>query len=302
MFFINPYSIFTRALWILLITSNVFAETPELGVQFQMLQQEAERLAGGPRDVAQRVVFLHEIFLDSGNNHVFPEVALHGALWANQFFSRKNTLERLLIFKHKPPVLIQAPIVLRIQEFELELLKTNRKVFIDTYTNYYFSKKFGMQPRASEFVPAPLLELLNQTHLLRDQQDIDEDSLRSFRARLFESSLRNEQEKSVAPMIQSAAQHFCVPTDRLCPWIRALILKPVVRFKYFPTDQPPFFFFNFADSDERIHYALKSYELAEDAGWPTVEGTIPSYGISYPPRFISDPLGYAKDLRALLLQ
>ncbi|MBX9765971.1 MAG: hypothetical protein K2X47_01760, partial [Bdellovibrionales bacterium] len=279
-------------------------ENTALKTQFQIIRQEAQRLAGGPDDIPQRVIFLHEIFLDSGKIHTFPEVALHGALWADQFFSHKNTVDRILLMKKRVPLIYRAPVVKKVNEFAEALLKTNRQVFIDTYTNYYFSKKFGMDPDANQFVPAQLLDLLNQAHLMNSQQ-VDfpgTEPDRSFRAKLFESSLRNEQEKSVAPMVQVAVGQFCIPQDPVCPWIRALILKPVVRFNYFPSEQLPFFFFNFSNSEERIMYALKSYNLAEDVGWPIVADKINSYRATFPPQFVSDPIKYAETLKAQLLR
>lgn len=36
-------------------------------------------LAGKPGDIPQRVSSRHRLFADSGRNHVFPQVALHGA-------------------------------------------------------------------------------------------------------------------------------------------------------------------------------------------------------------------------------
>ena len=61
---------------------------------YQEIRQEAVRLAGGPGDMPQRVALLHSIFEDSGGNHAFPEVALHGALWAYAFYERRGAVSR----------------------------------------------------------------------------------------------------------------------------------------------------------------------------------------------------------------
>jgi hypothetical protein len=52
--------------------------TSELKEIYEGIRAEAKQLAGGPYDVPQRAAVT--IYLDSGRNHVFPQVALHGAL------------------------------------------------------------------------------------------------------------------------------------------------------------------------------------------------------------------------------
>ena len=54
-------------------------KTAEIDVaeSYRKIRAEGVRLAGGPGDIPQRVALLHSIYVDSGGNHTFPEVALH---------------------------------------------------------------------------------------------------------------------------------------------------------------------------------------------------------------------------------
>src|SRR5207237_8089872 len=95
------------------------------------VRAEATRLAGAPGDIPQRVVFLHEIYVDSRGNHAFPEVALHGALWAHDFFRSTQLLRDvggLLLGFLNHPSLVET-----LDAFALAINTTHRQVFVDTY-------------------------------------------------------------------------------------------------------------------------------------------------------------------------
>src|SRR5438445_596921 len=64
------------------------------------IRSEAVRLAGAPGDIPQRVAALHRLYLDSGGNHVFPQVALHGAPWAYGFFSSTGGVGRMITYRY----------------------------------------------------------------------------------------------------------------------------------------------------------------------------------------------------------
>ena len=54
----------------------------ELQTAYASLKAQAELLAGGLGDIQRRVAILTSLYLDSGCNHVFSQMAAHGALWA----------------------------------------------------------------------------------------------------------------------------------------------------------------------------------------------------------------------------
>jgi hypothetical protein len=84
------------------------------------------------------------------------------------------------------------------------------------------------------------------------------------------SCLLKEQEIAVGPRVTAAVAAFQTRPLLL------LALKPWVKFKYFPRGTV-FHFHDFSDVNERIHYAKKSYELAEDAGWDAVLQSMSEY-------------------------
>jgi hypothetical protein len=134
----------------------------ELQRAHQEIRAEAVRLAGGPGDMPPRVALLHSIFVDSGGNHAFPEVALHGALWAYGFYERRGTVSRMINYRYFYDREERARRAYMLFEFSQGFKEANRSVFKDTYTNYFFTKRHGENPGAEEIVPPQLLEALNR--------------------------------------------------------------------------------------------------------------------------------------------
>jgi len=259
----------------------------DLAAEYQAIRGEAARLAGGPGDIPPRVALLHSIFVDSGRNHAFPEVALHGALWAYGFYERHGAVSRMISYRYFYDRDERASRAYMLFEFSQGFKEANRSVFIDTYTNYLFTKTHGEQPGAEELVAPELLDELNRIHhAARAARQLS----RRERAEGFETSLRFEQEATVGPKVREEVAKFA------CPVLKALVLRPVVRFGYFP--RLTFMYFqNFGDTDERIAKAVQSYELAEAAGWETVADRIRLQGV-LPQRFFANPSAYAAGLRS----
>jgi hypothetical protein len=244
--------------------------TPSLHLSYNALRQEAERLAGAPGDIPQRVRELHNVFVDSGGNHSFPEVALHGALWAYTFFEAKGKLGRIIQWRYFYNKKERNYRMGLLRGFAEGFKEANRLVFIDTWTNYWFSKSHGLEPEASQFVPAEMLAHLNKIHAAARQGTLlpaDE------RRAAFITALRQEQECTVAPRIEAELNRFT------CPILTALCMKPVVRFKYFPKGKK-FWFRNFSDVQERIEKATAAFDFAESAGWKKVEESMKGYGVA----------------------
>jgi hypothetical protein len=156
-----------------------------------------------------------------------------------------------------------------LDRFSYDFKDTNRQVFIDTYTNYYFTREYGLQPGAERILQPVLLAALNRVHRAREQGEFL--SLPERRD-VFATALTWEQEMSVGPRVAEAVKKFN------CPILKALALKPVVRFRYFPK-ATVFFFRDFSDRFERTEYAMKSFDLAEQAGWDQVVAAMYEYGV-----------------------
>jgi hypothetical protein len=259
----------------------------ELEAARDHIRAEAVRLAGGPGDMPQRVALMHSIFVDSGGNHVFPEVALHGALWAYGFYERRGTVSRMISSRYFYDRDERARRAYMLFEFSQGFKEANRSVFVDTYTNYFFTKRHGESAGAEEIVPAELLEALNRVHhAVRAGRTLP----RPERAEVFETALLFEQETTVGPKVKEEVAKFD------CPVLTTIVLKPIVRFAYFPRTTL-LRFHDFSDKAERIEKAVHAAALAEDAGWPNVSRAIRYAGV-LPGRFFDDPVAYADSLRA----
>ena len=266
-----------------LLDPSSLPEAPDEG--YARLRAEATRLAGAPGDIARRVMVHHHLYLDSGGNHVFPLVALHGALWAAGFFETTGRLGQVLRARYFYNS--------RERQFSMGLLggfaegfKTvNRQVFIDTFANYFFTRHYGHHPSAARLVHPELFQALVAMHAATRTGA----SLSPVQKRdLFMLSLRFEQEITVAPGVSAEVGKFD------CPILRFLCLRPLVRFAYFPMGTF-LVFSNFADTDERIAKAVRSFDLAERAGWRKVEAAMRSYGV-LPEPYWDDPRAFVGQL------
>ncbi len=259
----------------------------ELAGAYDAIRVEAARVAGGPGDMPQRVALLHSIFEDSGRNHAFPEVALHGALWAYGFYERRGAVSRMITYRYFYDREERARRAYMLFVFSQGFKEANRSVFIDTYTNYYFTKRYGETPGAEEVVAPELLDALNRVHhAARSGRTLPA----AERGQVFESALLFEQETTVGPKVREEVSKFD------CPILTRIVLKPIVRFMYFPRFTM-LRFHDFGNTDERVEKAVLSYELAERSGWPQVAECIRYYGL-LPDRFFADPVAYGDELRA----
>jgi hypothetical protein len=259
----------------------------DLATAHDELKLEAARLAGGPGDMPQRVAVLHSMFEDSGRNHAFPEVALHGALWAYGFYERRGAISRTIAYRYFYDREERARRAYMLFVFAQGFKEANRSVFIDTYANYYFTKHHGQTPGAEEIVAPELLDELGRVHhAARAGRSL---SLPE-RRKVFETSLLFEQERTVGPKVKDEVSKFD------CPILTRIVLKPIVHFNYFPR-LVTMWFHDFSNTEERIEKALRSYELAERTGWAHVAACIRYHGV-LPERFFADPVSYADALRA----
>jgi hypothetical protein len=259
----------------------------DLAASHAEIKAEAARLAGGPGDMPQRVALLHAIFEDSRRNHAFPEVALHGALWAYGFYERRGAVSRMITYRYFYDREERARRAYMLFAFSQGFKEANRSVFMDTYANYYFTKRHGEAPGADNVVAPQLLDALNRVHhAARCGHALSP----AERGNVFETSLLFEQETTVGPKVKEEVSKFD------CPILTGIVLKPIVHFNYFPR-LTTLRFRDFSNTEERIEKAVRSFELAEQTGWPHVADCIRYHGV-LPDRFFADPVGYGDELRA----
>ena len=75
-------------------------DTGELRAKYDAIRAEAEALAGDLADIPRRVAVLYHLYLDSGRNHAFSQIAAHGALWAAGYFEVGGRLGRLIAHRY----------------------------------------------------------------------------------------------------------------------------------------------------------------------------------------------------------
>jgi hypothetical protein len=233
---------------------------------YEALKQAAVQLAGESGDIVRRVLLHHELYVDSGGNHTFPLVALHGALWAADFFETTGHLGHALRVRYFYDATEKAYRMAMLNRFAEGFKAVNRQVFVDTFTNYYFTKHYGARAGAADILHPDLFQALSEIHLASSQ------GVRlpaAQRRDTFIKALQYEQEVTVAPGVQAEIEKFD------CPILRFLCLRPIVHLAYFPRGNY-MFFRNFADKQERIEKAIRSYDLAERAGWPRVQEAMQS--------------------------
>ncbi len=259
---------------------------PDLQARYAELQAEATLLAGDLLDIPRRVVILNRLYFDSGRNHTFSLLAAHGALWAYGYFEAGGSLGRFIARRYYYDPTERAYRLGLLREFAEAFRQVNRKVCIDSYANYEFTKRYGHLPGAEAVVTAPLLDALNRVHDASGRQR----ALSAAERRVvFEQSFHCEQEITVAPGVRDAVQGF------QCRILRFLCLHPIVRFAYFPRFQA-LLFRDFADKNDRIAKGMRAFDLAERVGWSHVSRALQEYGVMAPGQ-LDSPEGSFQALR-----
>ena len=266
--------------------------TPQdLTTVYSEIQAEATLLAGDLLDIPQRAAVLNEIYLDSGRNHTFPQIAVHGALWAYSFFEVGGRLGRLIARRYFYSSKERAYRLGILQTFAEDFRRINRLVCIDTYTNYHFSKRFGRESGADQLIHPDLLAELNRVH---EYCAADRTMSPDEKQEVFRQSFIWEQELTVAPGVKNAIEAFD------CPFMRGLCTKPIVRFSFFPRWR--FLWFrNFYNKDERINKGLQTYDYARSAGWDQVAESTRKYGL-LSEAALTNPREHFRSLKQRLLQ
>jgi len=265
----------------MLVDQATLPREPRAG--YEAIQAIALRFAGGPGDILQRVQVHHQLYVDSGGNHAFPLVALHGALWGAEFFETTGAIGNALRARYFYNATERAFRMAMLNGFAEGFKTVNRQVFIDTFTNYHFTKFYGAEAEAEGLVNPELFTALNQMHEATRAGAVLPNAQKR---ELFEMALLYEQENTVAPGVQLEIERFD------CPILRFLCLRPVVHLAYFPRTTY-MFFRNFSNKRERVDKAMFSFDIAARTGWDRVETAMrrtklmrqQEIGAAYQPRY-----------------
>jgi len=261
-----------------------------LACEYSALTREAERLAGGLRDLAQRATVYHHLYRASGGNHVFPLIAAHGALWAGGYFRFGMQLAKTLSWQYAWSSSLRRQQMEKLEAFADAFRDINRRVCVDTYVSFHFTAKYGDHERILEFISPELLHVLKMVHAAwRSGHELSDEGKKE----VFLAHFLDEQRRVVGPAIENAVKAFDWPL------VRFIALKPWVRFAYFPYGRR-LWFANFADREERIANGLTAFDTAAGAGWHCVEQALSSYDV-LPTVFFADPVKYFSDFKAAFL-
>jgi hypothetical protein len=168
-------------------------------------------------------------------------------------------------------------LMIRLNEFAEAFRDINRRVCVETFFIYRLTAEARLRDEAALFVPNDLLTQMDKCHaarrLGRELPDCE-------RRDLFTAFFLWEQANIVGPAINLAFAEFDWPL------IRAMALRPRIRFSYF--EGPPLSFSDFSDTEERVAMGMQAFDRASLQGWLKVERDLCSYGIM-PPLFRADP-------------
>ena len=257
---------------------------------YQRLHHEATRLAGGLNDLAQRAAVYHHLYEHSGGNHAFPLIAAHGALWARGYFRLGMRLGWIWSLTDLASPERRRLRLEKLAGFADAFREINRRVCIETYTSYQFTAQFGTHAQAGELIDPTLNEALGRLHFARQRgQELPDADKRI----VFEAFFRHEQAHVVGPRIAEAIAEFD------WPGLRAIALRPMIRFAYFPWRRL-LLFRDFSRIDERINNGLQAFAIAAEVGWARVENGLRRYDI-LSPAFFQNPIAHFARLRARVL-
>lgn len=233
-----------------------------LGADWQRLSAEAEEASGSTRSKHERARTYFQIYTDSAGNFMFPLVATHGSLWGVTHTERLEAWLRrtaLPLSRHG-----------RVQGWidALDAVRDiNRRVFVEIYTTFYWTREHGRHPDAGQFVDPDLLEVYNRVH---DAIERDEPLSLEARRDVYYTVFVHEQDDIVDPGLKAAM----VGVDR---WlVRALrVVRP--RFRYFPRRER-LRFTDFTDVEQRNREGLRALAFAEEVGAERVREAMAEYG------------------------
>lgn len=235
--------------------------------QHKIIRNEAIRLAGGTKDLAQRARVYHHLYEHSKENFIFPLIAAHGALWGGVHFSRGMKVGRILSYQYLLNSEQRAYKMSDLEAFAEAFREINRQVCEETYTAYHMSRLYGECEGIEKYVSHEFLDLLNKCH-----HAVKKDKALGAQEKkdLYMAFFIWEQNNIVGRAVDKAVSELNWKVAKY------IALKPAIKFRYFPSLKQ-LYFKDFSDKQERISKGIEAYELAEKKGFPTVVKTLGNY-------------------------
>ncbi len=236
---------------------------------YHTIRVKAEKAAGSLTDLSQRAMVYHHLYTDSFGNHTFPLLAAHGALWGSRYFHSGHNFGKLMSYKYALFPREKERRMQALTAYANAYREINRRVCVETFTSYYYTKIYGDNTVSQKLVPLQLLEMLMQCHASTKKEQSLTDTEKK---KLFEAFFLWEQDAIVGPGVDAANESF--------QWrcMKFLSKKPVVNFAYFPLLKQ-LAFWNFSSKDERIEKGKRAFTIAEQQGWDVVESALLKYAV-----------------------
>jgi len=221
----------------------------------------ATRVAGTTLDADKRAEAYFEIYQESAGNFAFPLVACHGSMWGVTHTQRiERQLQRLV------PLSRHGRLQRWIDALD-DVRNVNRRVFIEIFTTFHFTRHYGRHPRAMEFVEKEILPLYN---LIHDAVEYGELLPFADRRRIYRDIFEHEQHHIVDPGIRAAAK------ATQSPWLVRVLKRVTPRFRYFPRHER-LYFTDFTSVEQRNREGLRAMEFAEEVGAARVYEALSEY-------------------------
>ena len=201
------------------VAAPIDAPLPTLFAAWASIHAVAEELSGTSTDAGKRAILYYSLYEESSGNFMFPLVATHGSLWGVRHTTRLEALLRRL-----RPLSRNGSIDRWIAALDA-VRDVNRRVFVEIYTTFYFTRFYGAHPGAAEIVHPDVLALYNRVHrAVRERAPLTVDERREVYFGVF----LHEQDDIVDPGVAKAAR------DADSPLLLAALKRVRPRFAYFP--------------------------------------------------------------------
>jgi len=258
----------------------------EAGNFYDEIHAEAVHLAGGLKDLPQRAMVYHRIFATSGGNFSFALIAAHGALWAHWYLVAARCAAFVLAILDVFSPLTRKQKCAAFDAYVDSLQDINRRVMIETYTAFHFTRRYGRHPLIRAIIPEALLDQIIGCHHLADTGVV---MTTAQMRRSYEDFFRWEQVRVVGPAVEEAMAQFNWPL------MRTLCLRPWVWFSYFRFGRS-LNFRDFSSAEERVEKGLAAFDLGAGKGWDRIERNLLKSPFM-PHGFAEGPVACFEDLR-----
>ncbi len=227
-------------------------ETPfeEVVAAHEEIRRVAEEVSGVTTSARQRALHYYSVYEASDGNFMFPLVATHGSLWG---ITHTLRLERVLA--RLRPLSRHGRIDRWVAALDA-VRDVNRRVFVEIYSTFYFTRLYGTHPRAGEIIQPEVLALYNRVH---DAVAAGERLSLEERREIYYTVFVHEQHEIVDPGVKEAAE---AAGSRV---LLEMLKRVSPRFRYFPRRER-LYFTDFTSIDQRNREGLRALAFAEEVG------------------------------------